>query len=107
MLQVDNLALIPTAVLLPPPLESLHCGLPSPEWPSDHISLLTKFTLRVHPQTPPPPPPNPPNIAHGQHLRVDRCRHRNLQCVRQASQKPFPRSWRVGVGGDELLLQST
>ena len=59
-MQVEHVALIPTAVLLPPPLESLHCGLPSPEWPSDHISLLTKFTLRQH-HKPPPPPPNPPN----------------------------------------------
>ena len=30
-------------VLLPPPLDSLHCGLPSPEWASDHISLLVDF----------------------------------------------------------------
>lgn len=35
-------------MLLPPPLESLHCGLPSPEWPSDHISLLANFTIDFH-----------------------------------------------------------
>lgn len=71
--RVQHLTLIPTAVLLPPPLESLHCGLPSPEWPSDHISLLTKFNLRVHPQSPPPPPPDPPtgNSTFGRRIQEE------------------------------------
>ena len=69
--QAGNLTLTPTSVLLPPPIESLHCGLPSPEWPSDHISLLASFTIaavaapRERPTrdestaagTLPPPPP--------------------------------------------------
>ena len=33
-------------VLLPPDFESLYCGLPSPEFPSDHISLLVEFDVR-------------------------------------------------------------
>ncbi|KAK9842562.1 hypothetical protein WJX81_006229 [Elliptochloris bilobata] len=32
-------------VLLPPDFASLYCGLPSPEWPSDHISLLAEFEV--------------------------------------------------------------
>ena len=69
--QAGNLTLTPTSVLLPPPIESLHCGLPSPEWPSDHISLLASFTIARVPAsrerptrddsaaaaTPRPPPP--------------------------------------------------
>ena len=35
----------PVGVLLPPPLETLHCALPSPAWPSDHISLVADFSL--------------------------------------------------------------
>lgn len=37
--------LLPLAVLPPPPLETLHCALPSPAWPSDHISLVCDFAL--------------------------------------------------------------
>lgn len=44
-LQAGELTLTPHSVLLPPPLESLHCGLPSPEWPSDHISLMARFVI--------------------------------------------------------------
>ena len=36
---------MPCRVLLPPPLQSLRCGLPSPEWPSDHVSILVEFAL--------------------------------------------------------------
>ena len=32
-------------VLLPPDFASLYCGLPSPEYPSDHISLLAEFDV--------------------------------------------------------------
>lgn len=37
--------LLPTAVLQPPPLETLHCALPSPAWPSDHVSLVCDYAL--------------------------------------------------------------
>lgn len=51
LVQAGNWSLEPTAVLLPPPLESLHCGLPSPEWPSDHISLLAIFQVQKQPES--------------------------------------------------------
>lgn len=35
----------PVAVLAPPPLQSLHCGLPNAQWPSDHVSLVADFEL--------------------------------------------------------------
>jgi hypothetical protein len=35
--------LLPLGVLLPPPLQTLSCALPSPAWPSDHVSLVTDF----------------------------------------------------------------
>ena len=38
--------LVPTKTLLPPPLEHLYCGLPSPEWQSDHMSLVTDFSVQ-------------------------------------------------------------
>lgn len=38
--------LLPTKTLVPPPLEHLYCGLPSPEWQSDHMSLVTDFSVR-------------------------------------------------------------
>lgn len=41
----DKLSLMPCSVLQPPPLESLSSGLPSAEWPSDHVSLLAEFQL--------------------------------------------------------------
>jgi hypothetical protein len=37
--------LLPLSVLQAPPLETLHCALPSPAWPSDHISLVCDFAL--------------------------------------------------------------
>lgn len=39
----------PLRVLLPPPLESLECGLPNTVWGSDHISLVCDFEV-VWPQ---------------------------------------------------------
>lgn len=38
--------LTPLRVLQPPPLQSLHCALPSPAWPSDHIALVCDFALQ-------------------------------------------------------------
>lgn len=38
--------LLPTRTLVPPPLEHLYCGLPSPEWQSDHMSLVTDFSVQ-------------------------------------------------------------
>ena len=38
--------LVPTKTLVPPPLEHLYCGLPSPEWQSDHMSLVTDFSVQ-------------------------------------------------------------
>ena len=38
--------LVPMRVAMVPPLRSLRCGLPAPEYPSDHISLVTEFTVR-------------------------------------------------------------
>ncbi|KAL3132842.1 hypothetical protein ABBQ38_006767 [Trebouxia sp. C0009 RCD-2024] len=38
--------LVPTRTLVPPPLEHLYCGLPSPEWQSDHMSLVTDFSVQ-------------------------------------------------------------
>ena len=35
----------PKRVVQPPPLSSLRCGLPSPKYPSDHISLIADFTM--------------------------------------------------------------
>ena len=35
----------PFRVALPPPLQSLRCGLPSPKYPSDHISLIADFSM--------------------------------------------------------------
>ncbi|KAK9799388.1 hypothetical protein WJX73_009972 [Symbiochloris irregularis] len=43
--QAGSHTVVPCRVLLPPPLESLHCGLPSQHWPSDHISLVFDFVL--------------------------------------------------------------
>ncbi|KAL4425811.1 hypothetical protein ABPG75_009827 [Micractinium tetrahymenae] len=37
--------LLPVATLCPPPAETLHCALPSPAWPSDHISLVCDYAL--------------------------------------------------------------
>ena len=35
----------PYRVAQPPPLRSLRCGLPSPKYPSDHISLIADFCI--------------------------------------------------------------
>lgn len=35
----------PYRVAQPPPLKSLRCGLPSPKYPSDHISLIAEFSM--------------------------------------------------------------
>jgi hypothetical protein len=35
----------PKRVVQPPPLSSLRCGLPSPKYPSDHISLIAEFAM--------------------------------------------------------------
>ena len=35
----------PYRVAQPPPLKSLRCGLPSPKYPSDHISLIADFSI--------------------------------------------------------------
>ena len=35
----------PYRVAHPPPLKSLRCGLPSPKYPSDHISLIADFSM--------------------------------------------------------------
>ena len=37
--------LAPVRVAQPPPLSSLRCGLPSPKYPSDHISLVVDFKM--------------------------------------------------------------
>ena len=37
--------LVPVRVAQPPPLSSLRCGLPSPKYPSDHISLVVDFRM--------------------------------------------------------------
>jgi len=37
--------LLPLAVLQPPPVQTLNCSLPSPAWPSDHISLVCDYAL--------------------------------------------------------------
>ena len=37
--------LTPVRVAQPPPLSSLRCGLPSPKYPSDHISLVVDFRM--------------------------------------------------------------
>lgn len=39
--------LVPTRVAMVPPLRSLRCGLPAPEYPSDHISLVADFSVRL------------------------------------------------------------
>ena len=39
-------ALVPTRVAMVPPLRSLRSGLPAPEYPSDHISLVAEFSAR-------------------------------------------------------------
>ncbi len=52
-IQVEGIRIRPRRALLPPPLDSLHCGLPSPAWPSDHISLLCDFQM-IGPPTPTP-----------------------------------------------------
>ena len=41
-------ALRPYRVAQPPPLKSLRCGLPSPKYPSDHISLVADFSISRH-----------------------------------------------------------
>ena len=47
LVQADKgTTLLPTKTLVPPPLEHLYCGLPSPEWQSDHMSLVTDFSVR-------------------------------------------------------------
>ena len=38
--------LVPTRVAMVPPLRSLHSGLPAPDYPSDHISLVAEFSVR-------------------------------------------------------------
>ena len=38
-------ALRSARVLAPPDFASLHCGLPSPEWPSDHVALMAEFVV--------------------------------------------------------------
>ncbi|KAG1676634.1 hypothetical protein FOA52_008763 [Chlamydomonas sp. UWO 241] len=38
-----TLALLPTSALLPPDAHRLPYGLPSPVWPSDHVSLVADF----------------------------------------------------------------
>ena len=46
-LQADKgTTLVPTKTLVPPPLAHLYCGLPSPEWQSDHMSLVTDFSVQ-------------------------------------------------------------
>ena len=46
-LQADQgTTLLPTRTLVPPPLEHHYCGLPSPEWQSDHMSLVTDFSVQ-------------------------------------------------------------
>ena len=40
--------LTPVRVAQPPPLSSLRCGLPSPKYPSDHISLVVDFRMLEH-----------------------------------------------------------
>ena len=46
LLQADaGTTLTPTRTLEPPPLQHLYCGLPCPEWQSDHISLVTDFCV--------------------------------------------------------------
>ncbi|BDA48472.1 probable protein angel homolog 2 at N-terminal half [Coccomyxa sp. Obi] len=42
----DEWELVPMRVAMVPPLRSLRCGLPAPEFPSDHISLVTEFSVR-------------------------------------------------------------
>ena len=37
--------LTPVRAAQPPPLSSLRCGLPSPKYPSDHISLVVDFRM--------------------------------------------------------------
>lgn len=39
--------LVPTRVAVMPGLGSLRCGLPAPEYPSDHISLVAEFSARL------------------------------------------------------------
>lgn len=38
--------LVATRVALAPPLSAMRGGMPSPEYPSDHISLVAEFTTR-------------------------------------------------------------
>ena len=46
LLQADaGTTLTPMRTLEPPPLQHLYCGLPCPEWQSDHISLVTDFCV--------------------------------------------------------------
>ncbi|KAK9815961.1 hypothetical protein WJX74_009445 [Apatococcus lobatus] len=70
--EMEGLRLRPRRALLPPPLDSLHCGLPSPTWPSDHISLLCDFHM-LGPPVPTsapistsshPPSQGPPSSSH-------------------------------------------
>eukprot|EP00887_Chlorella_sp_A99_P001011 scaffold5.g1011.t1 len=35
----------PLGVLLPPPVQTLRCGLPNHQWPSDHVCLVADFEL--------------------------------------------------------------
>ncbi|CAL8463659.1 g3193 [Coccomyxa elongata] len=42
----DEWELLPMRVAMVPPLRSLRCGLPAPEYPSDHISLVAEFAVR-------------------------------------------------------------
>ncbi|KAK9835122.1 hypothetical protein WJX84_011986, partial [Apatococcus fuscideae] len=58
--EMEGLRLRPRRALLPPPLDSLHCGLPSPTWPSDHISLLCDFQMLGAPMPSSVPVPTPP-----------------------------------------------
>ncbi len=57
--QMEGIQIRPRRALLPPPLDSLHCGLPSPAWPSDHISLLCDFQM-IGPPTPATAPMSTP-----------------------------------------------
>lgn len=43
----DEWELFPMRVAMVPPLRSLRCGLPAPEYPSDHISLVAEFAVRL------------------------------------------------------------
>jgi hypothetical protein len=67
--------LLPMRVVHVPPLSVLRCGLPAPEYPSDHISLIADFSSRrlraapQHPVHPPRPGYGHFGLPHSQHIR--------------------------------------